>query len=397
MRILLWPASYAPVLGGLQTVAAALARQLMARGHDVRVLSNRYPRALPAAEVLDGVPVERHLFLRPGWGQLRGGRPDLFLASLYHYPGVRARLTRLMRSFRPDVVNVHFPDSQIPFVLALRHRFGFRLVVSVHGDDVERFAGDGPPSRRPDPRRLALLLRAADAVTACSGQLLERASRLEPAVAARGTVIYNGIDPARFADRTPYRHGRPYVLAYGRLTRKKGFDLLLEAFARLVRDRPELGLILAGEGEEREVLEALARQLGVADSVRFHGRASPEAVVRLLNGCLVLVVPSRVEPFGIVTLEGLAAGRPILATRVGGMGEFLTPFARAGVDQGRPTTRPPVTLVSPTAQDLFEGLRLQLAGDGAGDAARADVLREYSWSKVAERYERVLGGSPAAI
>src|SRR5262249_37085033 len=133
LKILLMPASYPPVLGGLQTVAHALARQLLARGHAVRVATNRYPRSLPAAETLDGVLVQRWPFLRPCWDQLCRGRADLFLASLYYGPSVRARMARLVQRFRPDVVNVHFPDRQAPFVLALRRQFNFRLVASLHG------------------------------------------------------------------------------------------------------------------------------------------------------------------------------------------------------------------------------------------------------------------------
>src|SRR5262245_14940853 len=98
MKVLLLPSSYVPVLGGLQTVAHELARQLLAQGHEVRVVTNRYPRRLPASETVDGVPVERWSFLRPAWGQLRHGRPDLFLASLYYYPTVRTRLARLLRA-----------------------------------------------------------------------------------------------------------------------------------------------------------------------------------------------------------------------------------------------------------------------------------------------------------
>ncbi len=194
LKILLFPSSYAPVLGGLQTVAQALARNLSARGHSVRVVTKRYPRQLPEREMVEGVSVERWPLLRPSWRQLRQARPDLFLASLYYAPSVRNRMERLLRSFQPDVVNVHFPDAQIPFVLDLRRRFDFRLVVSLHGHDVQRFAED--EEQAPTTRALRSLLREADAVTACSRHLLDRACRLEPKVQAKGTVIYNGIDPA---------------------------------------------------------------------------------------------------------------------------------------------------------------------------------------------------------
>jgi glycosyltransferase involved in cell wall biosynthesis len=369
-------------VGGLEAVAHALAVQLAGRGHEVRVLTNRYPRDLPRHEVRDGIDVQRALFLAPRAGLLARWRLDLWLASLPLAPAAGRRLRRLVEEFRPDVVNVHFPDAMIPFVLALRPAHRFRLVVSLHGHEVMRFGG---AAARRDCRALCRLLREADAVTACSGDLLDAAARLEPAAAARGVVIHNGIDPARFEDATRFAHPRPYVLALGRLTHKKGFDLLLEALARVAPDHPGVDLVLAGEGEERPSLEAAAARLGLDRRVHFFGKASPAEVVRLLNGCLFAAVPSRAEPFGIVALEALAAGRPVLATRVGGMAEFLESLPAPA----------PVVLVRPDPEALAEGLRTGLR-DGwpapGGPALTADIFREYSWSRVSRQYETVLAG-----
>jgi glycogen(starch) synthase len=381
MRILLLTSSYAPVLGGVQTVTQALARHLLARGHEVRVVTNRYPRRLPAHEVLDEVSIERWQFLRPSRRYLRQGRLDLFLASLYYGPSVRRRLGRLLASFRPDVVNVHFPDAQIPFVLGLRRRFPFRLVVSLHGHEVERFTANEEGNG--DSRGLQALLCEADAVTACSRHLLESACRIEPSVQAKGAVLYNGIDPERFEDEKPFFHPNPYVFAMGRLTRKKGFDLLLEALAQIDGSASGLDLILAGEGEEAAALKDQARRLGLERRVHFYGRVGQEEVVRLLNGCLFLAVPSRAEPFGIVALEGLAAGKRVLATRVGGMAEFL----------GQASVGPDIVLVGPTAAELAEGLRAQLSCPLESEERSkrsAQVRNEYSWRRVAQRYEHIL-------
>jgi glycosyltransferase involved in cell wall biosynthesis len=396
--VLLLSASYPPVLGGLQTAVHALARNLLARGHAVRVVTNRYPRSLPAGETIDGVPVERWPFVVPSWWDLRRGRPDLFAAGLYCLPAVRGRLRRLIGSFRPDVVNIHFPDGQIPFLLPLCRRRGFRLVASLHGDEVMRYTGEdgGGPAPGREARGLCALLREADAVTACSGRLLDLAARLEPSVAAKGTAVYNGIDPERFRDKTPYAHPRPYVLAFGRLTYKKGFDLLLEALARVGPAADRADLLLAGDGEERPALEALARRLGLGGRVHFLGRASPERIVRLLNGCLFLAVPSRAEPFGIVALEGLAAGRPVLATRVGGMGPFLEQFLAWGgalAPGAFAASQQSVVLAKPDAAALAEGLRTCLGANGSapdGQAVASTVLREFSWARAAQTYEEIL-------
>ena len=287
MRILLLPQSYPPRVGGLEAVAHALAVQLAGRGHEVRVLTNRYPRDLPRHEVRDGIDVQRALFLAPRAGLLARWRLDLWLASLPLAPAAGRRLRRLVEEFRPDVVNVHFPDAMIPFVLALRRAHRFRLVVSLHGHEVMRFGGGA--AARGGCRPLCRLLREADAVTACSGDLLDAAARLEPAAAARGVVIHNGIDPARFGDTARFAHPRPYVLA----------------------------------------------------------------------------------------------------TRVGGLGEFLDQFVASAPGNA------PVVLVPPSPDGLAEGLRACLRSEWLAadrrEAART-ILQDWTWSQAAQKYEEVLAG-----
>jgi glycosyltransferase involved in cell wall biosynthesis len=272
------------------------------------------------------------LFLTPGLSSLKRKRPDLFLASFYFYPNSLWRLRKIVRSFRPDVVNVHFPDHQIPFVLALRGLINVRLVVSLHGHDIERLNIDdlvpnengisGLRYQRPAVDRLRSILVRADAVTACSQYLLEKAIRFEPSIGSKGRVIHNGIDLTRFRNKTAYVSSRSYILGLGRLVRAKGFDLLLDAFAQTGSEKTDL--IIAGAGEERAALENQARELGLEGRVHFFGPATAEQAVSLLNGCMLVVIPSRSESFGIVALDALAAGKPILATSVGGLVELLT-------------------------------------------------------------------------
>src|SRR5260370_22964692 len=102
--ILIVSSSYAPVVGGVQTVSHNLAKQLISSGHNVRVVTNRYPVALPAKEIIDGVRIDRLLFLSPGFHYLRRRRPDLFGASLFYGPQSLSKLRKVMRDFRPEVV-----------------------------------------------------------------------------------------------------------------------------------------------------------------------------------------------------------------------------------------------------------------------------------------------------
>ena len=383
------PASYPPVVGGLQTVAHNLAKQLLKRGHEARIVTNRYPIDLPPREHVEGVLVDRVLLLKPSLDQLRRRRPDLFLAALYYGPKSYWRLTNVFNEFRPDVVNIHFPDHQISAVLRLRKRFKFRLVVSLHGDDVERFA-EG--TSRGDLPQFRAVLQAADAVTAVSRDLLDKAKTIEPAIDGKSHVIHNGIDVRRFAEKSRHDHPRPYVLGVGRLVYKKGFDLLVEAFAQCVRENgPDL--IIAGSGEQRNILEQQVERLGLREKIHFYGQAPPEEVVKLMNGSLGIVVPSRREPFGIVALEAAAAGKPVVATDVDGLREFMLPLISQQAMSSETNGHAHLMLVDPSPSGIATGLRELFQNAANGSTRDYALSKEFSWDRVALNYERVLMGS----
>jgi glycosyltransferase involved in cell wall biosynthesis len=137
----------------------------------------------------------------------------------------------------------------------------------------------------------------------------------------RASVIYNGIDPADFETAPAYASSQPYILGIGRLVPQKGFDILLRAFAQARLNGRKL--IIAGEGGERAALEGLAGELGLSDRVEFFGRADRAAAASLFRGCDFFVLPSRQEPLGIVNLEAMAAGKAVVAAKVGGVPEIV--------------------------------------------------------------------------
>lgn len=390
-RILIFSSSYLPVLGGVQTAAHNVAKQLVARGHEVRVVTNRYPIALAAHETIDGVRIDRLIMLKPRLDQLRRGRPDLLLASLWFAPQTHLRLMNLFKKFQPEVVNVHFPDHQIEAVNKLRNRFNFRLVVSLHGHDVERFANGNQNGSLTRSLRLRRLLQTADAVTAVSQDLLNKANQLEPTIFRKSRVIQNGVDSDLFKEPTLFRHSKPYIVALGRLTFNKGFDLLIEAFARCqINDRPDL--IIAGAGEDQSALVDQVKRLGLQDAVHFCGHVPREQVPGLLKGSLGVVVPSRSESFGIVALEALAAGRPLLASKTGGLAELANDLIgnERSVDlhDMSLSNKAQIVLVEPTVEGIASALpKLFLM---KSSKTGFHVPQKYSWSRIGESYETVL-------
>lgn len=327
-RVLLVASSFAPNVGGLQTVTAQLARGLRARGIAVEVLTNKYPRALPARENISGVPVQRLNFLLPRWSDLRRGRADLFLAGLWYAPVTMLRLLDAIRRFKPDAVNLHFVGAPAFFVLVAHWFLKFRLVVSLHGDDVQGLTRRG----KFDRWVFHQLVTRADALTAPSQSLMDVANRDVRIAPDRACVIYNAVETTSLPMVKTLATEWATV---GRLAPKKGFDVLLRALARLPDELQHLTLV--GGGAELETLQALARELQIEMRVDFRGVVRHAEALAVMAASRAIVIPSRMEPFGIVALEAMALGKPVVATCVGGLPEVLRDADAILIEPDNPT------------------------------------------------------------
>ena len=222
------------------------------------------------------------------------------------------RLRRLLRAWAPDVVHAH--GLRAGAFAALAAGPG-ALVVTVH---------NAPPAAAPARVVHAALerltARRADAVTWVSGDLGARMRRAGARDAGRAVVAAPAF-PVPSADQVAAARasladgGHPAVFAAGRLTAQKGFDVLIDAAARWQSRRPAPVLAIAGEGPLAGELGARAGAAGV--SVRFLGRR--EDIPALMAAADVVVVPSRWEGQPLVVQEALRAGRPVVASRVGGI------------------------------------------------------------------------------
>ncbi len=366
-------------MGGLQEVVSQLAREFTALGHETLVVTNRYPRSLPAKQVIGGVQVRRMLFT----GIMLGGWAlSSVMKQVIGFPISAVNLLRLvivLQKFRPDVVNIHFLGNQAAFGWAASRLLGIPYVISLHGDDVE-----GIPLRsKMDRKVFQTVICDAAHVTACSNYLLNSAAGITPEVSVKGTAIWNGVNADEIANAVPYAHPGRYIFAAGRFVSKKGFDILLRAYRIALDNGFNADLVLAGIGPEEDALRKLATELGLAEvrtsgektedhGVLFWGRASREEMISLLAGCVLLVVPSRDEPFGIVALEGVAARKPIVAARTGGLVELLS---------GRSRT----LLVEPGNPIALSGAIVKLAEEIPCTASCMDD-RVRTWRQVAKDY-----------
>ena len=171
------------------------------------------------------------------------------------------------------------------------------------------------------------------------------------------------------------RRERPYVFAIGRFVVQKGFDVLISAFGMVADEFPNHDLVIAGDGAERENLKALA----VGKRVEFLGGVPSERAFGLYKGASVFVLASRHEPQGIVVIEAMAAGTPVLATAVGGVPETVH-HEKNGL-----------LVVGSDVEAMAAGLRRVLSDPESARmrAMQASVdVEEYQWTRITDQYER---------
>ncbi len=331
MRVLLVTSSYLPRAGGLENITSQLTQGFKALGHDIHVLTQRYPRTLSARETIHGVSVERWHFILPRLHYLRAGRWDLFLSGLASFPLTFVSLLLWIVWRRPDVVNLHFVGAPSLFVTLARALISFPYIVSVHGNDVQGIVHGA----KFDRWVFRFTLSLADGVTAPSQYLLDCAESIVPGIAHKANVIHNGVQVKRIkpANGGGENGGQMqswsawldsgFIVSVGRLVQVKAFDVLLKALLECKRSGIEIRLVLIGDGPERGALESLGRELNVDGQVVFTGAISHVRVFEIIKASRFVVVPSREESFSLVALEGMACGKAVIATRCGGIPEVV--------------------------------------------------------------------------
>jgi glycosyltransferase involved in cell wall biosynthesis len=223
-------------------------------------------------------------------------------------------LARLLRTRRPDVLFASMIDANIVAWAASRlvKRQKLRIVLRETNSHLAR--GDLGWLRR---KLIGHAYRNADRVVALSSGVAEEITSLYGLNPSRVVTIPNPVTVSEIAARvsaakaepSPVPGTGPFVLAIGRLTRQKGFDRLIEAFAQMPRQ--DVRLVIVGEGEERVALRQLAERLGVAGRMTLAGYV-PETAPWLVHAA-VFALPSRWEGFGHVIVEAMAAGVPVVA------------------------------------------------------------------------------------
>lgn len=372
MRILAFNYEYPPLGGGGGVVFQALCEE-WAKQHDVVVVTSHF-RGLDRVEKRGRLEIHRIPVL------MRTSLPTATMPSLLSYVPASIRYgQRLLKERSFDLIHSQFVVPSAPGAqkLATRHRLPH--VLTILGGDVY------DPSKSTSPHRVPLvrgtvrrLLNAADRVLAGSTDVAESARRWY-GVTRDIQVIPLAIAEPPPAPRDRARLGLPddafVLVTVGRLVTRKGLEELLSVLKSV--DDPRQHLLIVGDGPLKDTLEARARELGLSARVRLLGRVSEEDKWLALGSADAYVSTSMHEGFGLVFLEGMHAGLPVVAYDHGGQTDFLDDDVTGAVIPLGDTVR---------FGEAIRRLREDDAFRGTCSANNRMRVRDYYADRCAQRY-----------
>lgn len=366
--------------GGQNVHVAELSAALSRRGHEVSVYTRRDDPDLPERVTTPHGYTVIHV---PAGPAHRLPKDDL----LAHMGPFAQYLDERWRDDRPDVAHAHFWMSGLATQLATRH-LDLPSVQTFHalGSVKRRHQGAQDTSPQERLKLEAMVARTATWVAAtCTDEVFElmRLGRSRNRI----SVVPCGVDLDLFTPDGPTapRGARHRIVSVGRFVARKGFDVVLRALPAI----PDAELVLVGgpdrahveEEPEARRLRALAEQLGVSDRLVLHGAVARADMPALLRSADVVACTPWYEPFGIVPLEAMACGVPVVAAAVGGMLDTVV----HDVTGRLVAPRRPAEVADAVNHLLHDAFLRQSLGAAGRDRARA----RYSWDRVAADTERI--------
>ncbi len=378
--------------GGVGVVADALLRALAERGHELTyVMPHAFGEPGPkgvrlleptvcggaagAPSRLVSYASERPPIRVPGEAAPPSGAalygPDLLREVERFAADALARVAEARVAF--DVIHAH-DWTTFRAGLALRAATGKPLVAHVHITELDKSGGAWA-----DPAVFALEregIAGADRVVAVSRRIASTCSERYGADPARVRVVYNAVDPAADAGVAPALP-RPLVLFLGRITLQKGPEYFLEAARRVLDVQPDAHFVMAGTGDMLPRMIERAAELGISSRIAFPGFVDRERAAALYGAADVFVMPSVSEPFGIVPLEAMDRGVPVIVSRQSGVSELISNALKCDPWE-----------VERMASLIAAALRYPTLARALSENGRTEVA-QLRWSAAARRVEAV--------
>jgi glycosyltransferase involved in cell wall biosynthesis len=296
-------------------------------------------------------------------------------ATYFYYPLL---FRKKILAINPDIIHVQGYMRHYYIALALMKKYP--TILTLHANISEELKYRLSPSlkqyisQKIEPYLEKRLLKKAERVIVPSPHMKEYFGAVKDGI----RVIPNGVDFEEIQNRGQVKGDiiRPAVLFTGRLEKIKGVDILIRSIAIVVRSIPDVHLYIAGSGEEECKLKYLVKKLDIEESVTFLGFVSEEEKWSYYRSADLCVVPSVEEPFGIVLLEAMACGKPVVASMVGGI-LYVVEDGKTGS-----------LFECGNVEDLAEKVIILLQNKELREMMGATGLekaKEFSWDKIADR------------
>jgi len=377
---------YPPGPGGVERHVREVSVRLAARGHQVEAFTTelyreypwqRLPPEVPRTEVVDGVSVHR----LGAWS----------LPGELHYPFVKG-LDKALAAAAPDVAHAHtYGTNHAAAAARYSRRTGRPFVLTAHYHPIWSIEGGWLRHRIRGfyDRRLAAPIVAAAKRVIVQTREEERLLRVPGFPLPKVAIVPPGYSPLPEPPPGDHPFARsagvdgPFLLFVGRLASNKGLLELAEAFAALAKRDPTATLVVVGEdGGMRPALERRLTELGVLPRVRITGFLADERLLAAaFREARLFVLPSEYEAFGLVLLEALAERTPVVASRVGGIPEF--------VDDGKAGVLVPPNDAKALAEAIQNLWDDPSARERFGAYGHDVVVPRYGWDRVVDELERI--------
>ena len=352
--------------GGLEYVVHHPSNALVKLGHEVTVFARS---ARKKVGILDLEKTDYEVFRY--WLPRSKG--------LFHELMIRMMLRNKMKGEKFDIVHAHEVYPAGYWVLKSLNDFKNRIVITTHGGDIQVEPDYDYGSRLNSgvDKRARSALKEGRYFTAVTnfleGQMVDLGAS-EDCV----KIIPNGVNLELFKRKSACRLPGPYLFSMGRLILIKGYDILIEAFARVVGEDPNLDLVIAGRGVEERNLKDLVIKRGLEERIKFVGFVTGDEKTSLLKGCRFYVCPSRIENLSLTNIEGLAAGKPVVAFNIGGNPDIIKD-GKNGL------------LAEPEdIEDLASKMQMLLGDEKLRERMSRQALimvKRYDWLEIARQYE----------
>ena len=364
MKALIVSKYFYPTVGGVESNAFYVARELVKKGVEVTVLASGEKRS---RESIRGIKVIR----LPTW---------LTIGPAPISPGV---FTEVLRQ-KFDIVNLHDPNPAQNFFAYLALIFKRRpFVVTYHSDIVPySLSIRVMKSLYVHLFQRYFLFRSSKTIMPTSPQYIELSDILHH-FRHKCSIVPNGVDLAVFKPND-IKHSGKRILFVGRLIYYKGLQHLIKAMPEILEKVRDAKLVIVGDGPLKDDWKALAKRLKVDDKIEWLGRLSDEEMLKEYQKCDVFVLPSiyKTEAFGIVLLEAMACGKPCVGTNVSGT-EFVLEDSGIAVD--------------PEDEEQLSTAIVRVLTDKklASEMSRKGLAKvmDFDWKKIAEKVLLVYKGA----